>query len=518
MLENDLTTEQGLALEDKNFESSATAPSLDELSQIFHVQSTEENKSEAKLSEGKKLEEDLLNKHEHLYDIYDKQTIQSAFSFAEDYRIFLDKSKTEREAVKEGITLLSALGFTSLDEADSLQAGDKVYKSIHGKGLVAAVIGEASIRDGFAILGAHLDSPKIDLKPRPLYEEGDMAFFKTHYYGGVKKYQWTTIPLALHGTVVRKDGSVIDFRIGEDDEDPIFMISDLLIHLSADQMQKKASEVITGEELNILVGGRPIAHKDVSQRFKLGLLQILKTKYNITERDLITAEITAVPADKTRDLGFDRSFLAGYGHDDRVCAYPALRAIAAKNKGERTAVMILTDKEEVGSQGNTGAQSQSYENFLMEIYAKVEGSYDVLGFFKALENSHMLSTDVTVGYDPNFPSTVDPKNVCYMGHGVALTKYTGVRGKGGSNDANAEFFSQVAHLMDAQNVPWQTGELGKVDQGGGGTIALDYANRGMHVIDCGVPVLNMHAPNEIIHKLDLYSTYQAYRAFIENIA
>jgi aspartyl aminopeptidase len=497
-------------------ESNITAPTVNELSQMFQDMEVSEDENK-ELSPGKALEERLQNKSQHLFDVYDKETTISAFSFAEDYRIFLDKSKTEREVVLNGIDLLKNVGFVDIADKETLTAGDRVYKSIRGKGLVAAVVGEASIKDGFNILGAHLDSPRLDIKPNPLYEEGEMTFLKTHYYGGIKKYQWTTIPLALHGTVVRKDGTTLNFTVGEDENDPVFALTDLLIHLGKDQMQKTAAKVVEGEEMNILVGGRPVPHKDVSNRFKLAILQILKERYDISERDLLSAEISAVPAGKTRDLGFDRSFLAGYGHDDRVCAYPAVRAIATMQPGEKTGLMLLTDKEEVGSQGNTGAQSQSYENFMMEIYAKKEGAYDVLGFHQALENSSMLSTDVTVGFDPNFPSTVDPKNVCYMGHGVALTKYTGHGGKGGANDASAEFFSKVAHLLDEHKVPWQTGELGKVDQGGGGTIALYYANRGMQVIDSGVPVLNMHAPGEVIHKLDLYSTYQAYKAFIENM-
>lgn len=494
-----------------------SAPTLEELSQIFQVSGNEDDSEAKQLSEGKQLEQDLSQRKTHLYDIYDKQTIQSAFSFAEDYRTYLDNSKTEREAVNEGIRFLKTLGFADIAAKEKLKSGDKVYQSIRGKGLMAAVIGEETLKNGFAVLGAHIDSPRLDLKPNALYEDGEMALLKTHYYGGVKKYQWTTIPLALHGTVVRRDGSVLNFVIGEKEDDPVFMLSDLLIHLSRDQMKKTASEVVTGEDLNILIGGRPLAHKDVSERFKLAILQILKSKYQLTQRDLLTAEISAVPAGKTRDLGLDRSFLAGYGHDDRVCAYPALRAIASVDKNDRTAVMVLTDKEEVGSPGNTGAMSRMYENFLQELFYKSEEEYTPLDFAKALEKSHMLSTDVTVAYDPNFPSVVDTKNVCYMGHGVAVTKYTGHGGKSGCNDANSEFFAQVANLLDDNNLPWQTGELGKVDQGGGGTIAAIYAELGMQVIDCGVPVLNMHAPNEIIHKLDLYSTYEAYRAFIRNI-
>lgn len=496
-----------------------SAPTLEEISNILKAEELEDTSSEEnELSDGKQLERDLLDEHKNLFDIYDKATLQKAFTFAESYKDYIDASKTEREAVKTSIAYLQNLGFTDINKKETLVPGDKVFSNIQEKGLMAAIVGDQRTKSGFAILGAHIDSPRFDLKPQPLYEEADMAFFKTHYYGGVKKYQWTTIPLALHGVVVRQDGSVLDFVIGEEEDDPVFMLTDLLIHLSADQMQKSAAKVVEGEELNILIGGRPLAHKDVSKRFKLAILKILHDKYGIRERDLISAEIEAVPANKARDLGFDRSFIAAYGHDDRVCAYPALRAIADQEKRDRTVVLMLTDKEEVGSTGNTGAESQLFENFLIEIMEKSEeNGYNELAFVRALSQSEMLSTDVTAGFDPNFPSVMDSKNSNYMGHGVGLIKYTGSRGKGGCNDANSEFFAKVIRILDEAGIPWQTGELGKVDQGGGGTIAGIYANRGIHVLDCGVPVLNMHAPVEIIHKLDLYNTYQAYRVFVDRI-
>ncbi len=496
--------------------NSKDALTQDELNQLFRAEETPAPE-EKELTPGKKLEESLLNKYKNLYDVYDPAKQQSAFSFAEDYKSFLDQSKTEREAVRSSITLLNNLGFVDIRTKEQLVPGDKVYSSIHGKGLMAAVIGEGKAKEGFNILGAHVDSPRLDLKPNPIYEDTDMVYFKTHYYGGVKKYQWTTVPLALHGIVVKQDGSTVEIAIGEREEDPVFMLTDLLIHLSREQLTKKASEVVTAEELNLLVGGRPVPYKDVSERFKLGLLLILKEKYGISERDFVTAEIEIVPAARARDVGFDRTFIAAYGHDDRVCAYPALRAVAAQEKSAKTVMLMLTDKEEIGSVGNTGAQSQEYETFMADVYAKSEGGYDELGFLRTLEKSKMLSTDVTNGYDPTFASVSDKRNSALMGYGVTLSKYTGSGGKSGASDANSEFMAEVVHMLDREELPWQTGELGKVDAGGGGTISKYAAQRGMEVLDCGVPVLSMHAPVEVIHKLDLYSTYQMYKAFIEKI-
>lgn len=502
-------------MEEINKQNSEKAPTQEEIRKLFNYPA--EEKKEEELSHGRQLEKSLLNKFKNLYDVYDQDALQMAFSLSEDYKTFLNQAKTEREAVKAGLSLLQNLGFENIRSKESLKPGDKVYRNVHGKGLLAAVVGEKKGRGGFAILGAHIDSPRFDLKPQPVYQDGDMVFLKTHYYGGIKKYQWTAIPLAMHGFAVLKDGSSVDICIGEDEDDPVFMLTDLLIHLSAEQMQKKASEVVAGEELNLLVSGRPLPDEEISERFKLGFLLILKEKYGLDERDLVSAEIEIVPAAKARDLGLDRSFISGYGHDDRVCAYPALRALASIGNCERTVMLMLSDKEEVGSAGNTGAQSQIYVTFMAEVFAKSEGAYDELAFLQALEDSAMLSTDVTNGYDPNFPDTVDLYNTNYMGRGVCLEKYTGSRGKSGASDANSEFLSRVIHLLDEHEIPWQTGELGKVDQGGGGTVAKYLANRGIQVLDCGVPVLNMHAPQEIIHKLDLYSTYQAYKCFLENI-
>ena len=493
------------------------AMSVEDLHQLFRIQEVNGVEANEELSEGKRLEKELSNEYKNLYDIYDAATIKSAFSFGEDYKNYLDKAKTEREAVNFGVTLLSNLGFVDIASKNNLVPGDKVYFNIHNKGLMAAVIGEESVRDGINILGSHVDSPHFDLKPNPLYEQDGLAYFKTHYYGGVKKYQWTAMPLAIHGVITRQDGSQIDFEIGEDDNDPVFMFTDLLIHLSKDQMAKPASKVVEGEEFNVLIGGRPIPHKDVNKRVKLAILQILNEKYGIVERDLVSAELWVVPANKARDLGFDRSFVTGYGQDDSACSYPALRAIAAQSRLKKTAVIMLTDKEEIGSYGNTGAQSQIYENFFIEIFVKTEGEYDELGFVKALEKSYMISSDVSAGYDPTFSYAFESANAPHLGKGVAFSKYTGTGGKYNSTDANSEYYTKVVHMLDSVNIPWQTGELGKVDQGGGGTIAHLQAKRGINVIDCGVPVLSMHAPFEISHKLDMYNCYQVYCAFLENM-
>lgn len=459
----------------------------------------------------------LLAEYPNLWEISSDKTISKIYSMAEDYKEYLDAGKTEREFVAYTIKQAEKLGFTDISSSDLLSPGQKIYKSIKGKGLILAVIGKKPVTEGFNILGAHIDSPRLDLKPNPLYEDNELVFMKTHYYGGIKKYQWPTIPLAMHGLVIRKDGSKVFLNIGEKEDDPIFHITDLLPHLGMEQMSRKATEIIKGEDLNLLVGGRPIKNKDVSSRFKLGILEYLNKEYNIDEKDFVSAEIEIVPAMKARDVGFDRSFIAAYGHDDRVCAYPALMSLFNQKLPQKTAVVMLTDKEEIGSYGNTGAQSRLYENFLVEIFTRMNGAYDELLYRKTIEASKLLSTDVTNGYDPNFASVSDPKNAAYMSKGVMMEKYVGSRGKSGSNDANSEFFFSVLHAFSKNDIPWQTGEMGKVDAGGGGTIAVYMAMMGMEVIDCGIPVLSMHAPYEIISKVDLYYTYLAYKTFIENL-
>ena len=478
----------------------------------------EEKEGPGAKSQAEQLKGDLFAEWPTSWDSYSAEGVDKAYAFADNYKVFLDSAKTEREFINESIAYLDGLGFKDLGTVETLKPGDKVYRNISKKGLMAAVIGTQPATDGYNILGAHIDSPRVDLKPNPLYQDGELALWKTHYYGGIKKYQWTTIPLALHGVAVQKDGTVVDISIGENDEDPIFMFTDLLIHLSKDQMGKTAREVISGEELNLLIGGRPYPDKAVSDRFKLAAMIMLNELYGITEKDLVSAEIQIVPAGKARDLGFDRSMVAAYGHDDRVCAYPALVAVAEQENPSRTAIVMLSDKEEVGSTGLTGARSDAYSGFFAEVYAKQNGSYDQIDYqAKVLGRSTMLSADVTNGYDPTFAGVVDSRNNAYMGRGINLAKYTGHGGKSGASEASSEFYARVIRLFEANGISWQTGEIGKVDQGGGGTICLFAAELGMNVLDCGVPVLNMHAPYEVINKLDLYTTYQAYKVFVEQM-
>lgn len=473
-------------------------------------------KDESSKKETEALKKKLQVTFTNTWDRMNDEELNASQELIDNYKLFLDQSKTEREFVTLAIEELEADGFVEVRSKDKLVNGDKVYHSINGKALLAAVIGQEAAVEGFNLVGAHVDSPRLDLKPYPIYEDNEMVLLKTHYYGGVKKYQWTTIPLALHGTVVKADGEVVSISIGEKDEDPIFYISDLLIHLSREQMAKTASQVITGEELNVIFGGRPYP-EETGGRFKLGVLKLLYDAYGITEHDLTSAELYMVPAYKARDIGLDRTFIGAYGHDDRVCAYPALAAIKALNNPTHTSVIVLSDKEEVGSQGNTGAASKQYETFLADLFTRMNGSYDELAFRYAIENSKMLSADVTNGFDPTFASASDPRNSAYMGRGIGLVKATGSGGKGGASDANSEFMASVTRLFDQNGVAWQTGEMGKVDQGGGGTIAKFFANLGMQVLDCGVPVLSMHAPMEVVHRHDVYYTYAAYKCFMENI-
>jgi len=444
--------------------------------------------------------------------------VKSIMLFADRYKSFLDTAKTEREVNRHAIEMAEKKGFSNICNSSELKTGDRVYSSVKGKGLLLSVIGKRPMTDGFNILGAHIDSPRLDLKPNPLYEDEEMVFLKTHYYGGIKKYQWTTIPLAIHGVMIRKDGTEIIVTIGENDNDPVFYITDLLPHLGAEQMSRKGTDIVKGEDLNILIGGRPLsADQDVKNEYKISILKLLNEKYNIVEKDLVSAELEVVPAMKARDVGFDRSFVAAYGHDDRVCAYPALIAILDQKNPEKTSICMLSDKEEIGSYGNTGAESKLYENFFVELFAKTTGGYDELGFRKALSSAKMLSADVSNGFDPKYASVSDPKNSAYMSHGIKIEKYVGSRGKSGTNDANAEFIAEVIRVFDKRNIKWQTGELGKVDEGGGGTISAFMSGYGLDVLDCGVPVLSMHAPYEVISKADLYMTYLAYKAFIEDI-
>jgi aspartyl aminopeptidase len=441
-------------------------------------------------------------------------------SFTTDYRGFLSTVKTEREAHDEGVALAQAKGFKPLqeciDKGTRLKAGDKVYYSAAGKTLFLAHIGKRPITDGMRIVGGHTDSPRLDLKPRPLYEDGNMVLLDTHYYGGVRKYQWVTIPLAMHGVVFKKDGTRVDICIGEDEDDPVLCISDLLPHLAKDQNVKKLGDAITGEGLNVLFGSRPPKKKASGKAIKGAILTLLHDTYGIDESDLIRAELEVVPAGKARDLGIDRSMILGYGHDDRVCAYTGLRATTdLKRTPEYTAMCILCDKEEIGSVGATGMNSFLFENVASEMVNLIVDDYSTLILRRALRASKMLSADVNVLHDPNYPEVSSPNNnMAKMNQGLVVTKYVGARGKSGSNDASAEFMAEVTTILDKAKVVWQTGEIGKVDQGGGGTIAYMMSRYGMDVVDCGPGVLSMHAPWEVASKLDIFMTYKGYSAFL----
>lgn len=434
------------------------------------------------------------------------------FSFSKDYMDFLDEAKTERMATKEAVRLAKEKGFRPLEECKELHPGDKVYTTNKNKNFLAAVIGEKSLEEGMRILGAHIDSPRLDIKQNPLYEKDGFAFFETHYYGGIKKYQYVTIPLALHGIVYKKDGTSFEVSIGEDPSDPVLGITDLLIHLSADQMSKKASEVIEGEKLDITIGNIPL-EKDENGKVKDYILHLLKEKYGMEEEDFLSSELHAVPAGKARDYGLDRSMIAGYGHDDKVCAYTSLRAVLDAKKEEYTSVVVLVDKEEVGSIGATGAQSLWFEDVVMEMLAK-ECKDSYLALRHAMSASKMLSSDVSGAADPLYSGANEPNNSCYFSQGVVFNKYTGARGKSGCNDAMPEFLSFVRNAMDKNNIHYQTSEIGKVDQGGGGTIAYILGNYNMYVLDAGVPVLSMHAPMEIVSKADVFEAYLAYKVFL----
>ncbi|WP_031555737.1 aminopeptidase [Lachnospira multipara] len=451
---------------------------------------------------------------------YDEKTKTAVFDFAEDYRQFISKAKTERECVEESVKLAKAAGYEDLNEVikagKTLKAGDKVYAVNMKKAIVLFNIGEEPIENGMNILGAHIDSPRLDIKQNPLYEDTDLVLLDTHYYGGVKKYQWVATPLALHGVVALKDGSVVDVTFGEDPTDPVLGVSDLLIHLAAEQMEKKGSKVVEGEALDVLVGSMPAEGKDDEKELvKKNILAILKEKYGIEEEDFLSAELTMVPAGPARDYGFDKSMIMGYGHDDKSCSYPSLIALLNSKKLKKTGVCILVDKEEIGSVGATGMQSKFFENMVAELMDRC-GDYSDLKLRRALANSFMLSSDVSAAFDPNYASVFDKKNSAFFGRGVVFNKYTGARGKSGSNDASAEYVAKVRKICDDNKVNFQTAELGKVDAGGGGTIAYILANLDMNVIDSGIAVLNMHAPHEIISKADLWEALKCYEAFLKD--
>ena len=437
---------------------------------------------------------------------------QDLISFCEDYKKFITKGKTERRCVEEAILEAEKAGFKNIDSFKSLKTGDKVYATNKGKNFPAFIIGEKPLEEGLRVLGAHIDSPRLDLKQNPLYEKFDFALLDTHYYGGIKKYQWVTIPLALYGVVCKKDGTQVKISIGDNEGDPVVGISDLLIHLSGDQMQKSAAKVIEGEDLDVMVGSIPTKEKEKTS-VKATIVNLLKEKYDIEEEDFLSAEIEVVPAGEAKDYGLDRSMIAGYGHDDRVCAYTSLRAVIDSSANEYTSCAVLVDKEEIGSVGATGAQSKWFENVIAKLIM-LEGNYSEFKVRSALENTKMLSSDVSAGFDPLFPGVNEAKNSAYLGKGICFNKYTGSRGKSGCNDAMPEYFAEIRNIMDANDVNFQTSELGKVDQGGGGTIAYILGNYNMNVIDAGVAVLNMHAPMEIVSKADVYEAYKAYKVFL----
>lgn len=461
--------------------------------------------------------EKLEKVYEYAWDKYSEQDLNKVFELAERYKEFMSLCKTERECVQEFIRQAESHGFKNLDtliaEGASLKAGDKVYANNRGKTLALFIIGKEPLEKGMRIVGSHVDSPRLDLKQNPLYEDSNLAMLETHYYGGIKKYQWVAIPLAIHGVIVKKDGTVINVVIGEDEDDPVVGVSDLLIHLASDQMEKKLSKAIEGEDLNICIGSIPIKDKEAKDRVKKNILRLINEKYGIDEEDFVSAELEVVPAGKARDYGLDRSMVMAYGQDDRVCAYASFEAFMQIENPDKTCVELMVDKEEIGSVGATGMTSKFFENAVAEIMNLMD-DYSELKLRRALASSKMLSADVSAAFDPNYPSVMEKKNSAFMGRGVAFNKYTGVRGKSGSNDADAEYIAEIRSIMDKHGVTWQTAELGKVDQGGGGTIAYILAEYGMDVIDCGVPVLNMHAPWEIASKADIYEAMKAYRAFL----
>ena len=458
------------------------------------------------------LKNKLFNKKENGWININNGKKEEINKFCKKYMEFLNMAKTEREFIKQARKLADENGYKDIMEFETLKPGDKIYFVNREKSMYLAVIGEEPIENGMHIIGSHIDSPRLDLKPNPLYEDSELAYLKTHYYGGIKKYQWTTIPLSIHGVIVKTNGEKVEINIGENEEDPIFTITDLLPHLAQDQMEKKLKDAINGEDLNLLVGNMPYSSEKVPENIKLNILNILNKKYGITEIDLNSSEIEVVPAFKARSLGFDESMVAGYGQDDRVCAYTSLRAMMELKNVKNTAVCILSDKEEIGSMGNTGMESHMFDFFISEILNKLEINRPNL-LDRVFCFSKMLSSDVDAGFDPIYASVSDKNNAGYIGKGVSINKYTGARGKSGASDANAEFVAWVRNILEKNEIKYQLIELGKVDIGGGGTIAYILANKGIDVIDCGIPVLSMHAPYEVTSKYDIYSAYETYKAF-----
>lgn len=464
--------------------------------------------AEKKKTGAEKLREKLFMQKENGCKAAGEKAVDAADAFCEDYKKFLNRAKTERLAVAAAIKLAEKAGFVPFDPKKTYQPGQRVYVNNRDKAAIFAVMGKRPVEEGVRISAAHIDSPRLDLKPNPLYESDELALFKTHYYGGIKKYQWTAIPLALHGVVVKKDGKRVEVSVGEQADEPCFVVTDLLPHLATEQSKRTLAGGIKGEELNILVGSRPFKADEGSELVKLNILHILYEKYGIKEEDFLSAELECVPAFEAKDLGLDRSMIGGYGHDDRVCAYPALRAALDVEDPEYTAVTILADKEEIGSEGNTGLQSKYFVYFINDLAASQGGEG-----YRALSRSQCLSADVNAAFDPTFPDVMEKRNAAQLNRGVVITKYTGSRGKSGTSDASAEYMARIRALLDKNDVIWQTGELGKVDMGGGGTVAMYIANLDVDVVDLGVPVLSMHAPFEVVAKLDVYMAYKAMLAF-----
>lgn len=467
------------------------------------------------MSETEKLKDFLFNAKKCGWETLADSVKNDVIRFSDEYIHFLNRSKTEREATSFITEILDKNGFVNIKDKMILVPGDKVYYVNREKSVYAAIMGNKPVEAGLNIIGSHIDSPRLDLKPNPLYEDNGFAYFKTHYYGGVKKYQWTTIPLSIHGVIVKANGEKVTINIGEDESDPIFTITDLLPHLAQEQMEKKLKDGIAGEDLNLLIGSIPIGDEKTTERIKLNVLKILNDKYGITEKDFVSSELELVPAFKARSLGFDRSMVAGYGQDDKICAYTSLRALLDTVTPAKTAVCIFADKEEIGSMGNTGMESHVFDTFISELLNKTNTNRPNL-LDKVFCNSKMLSADVDAGLDPIYASVSEKNNAAFLGMGVGLNKYTGARGKSGASDANAEFVAQIRNIFESNNIAYQVSELGKVDTGGGGTIAYILANKGVDVIDCGVPVLSMHAPYEVTSKFDIYEAYRAYAAFWKN--
>lgn len=459
---------------------------------------------------GKELQEELTWKFPHIAKEAPEQ-VEEATAFCEGYKAFLDEGKTERECVKKAVELLKAAGYAEFDTKGSYQPGDKVYYVNRNKAIIATTFGEKSVKEGIRMNGAHIDSPRLDLKPSPVYEKDDMALFKTHYYGGIRKYQWATIPLAMHGVIIKKNGETVELNLGEKPGDPVFCITDLLPHLSAEQNERKLKDGIKGEELNIVIGSIPYTDDEVKEPVKLMALKLMNEQFGITEKDFLRAEVEFVPAHKASDVGFDRSMVGAYGQDDRICAYTALIAEIDTKNPTYTTMTILTDKEEIGSEGNTGLNSNYVGDYITYL-AELEG----VNPKEVFRNTICLSSDVNAAYDPTFASVYDPLNSSYVNKGCVLTKYTGARGKSGSNDASAELMAKVIGIMEKEGVYWQIGELGAVDVGGGGTIAKFVASMNIDVVDLGVPILSMHAPFELASKLDVLNTYRAFKAFYKN--